>query len=806
MRPASLPRLVALALGCALAGSAAAGDVVINELVVNPKGGDSGYEWLELYNTTGSTVDLSGWAIEAGTSSYSTKHTFAEGTTLAAGGFLTLAEGEVAFTADVTVDGTLAMGNASDVDAVRLVDAEGQPVDTVLYGSNNKNEWTDDTGSLATAFAPKPGEGANDGEGEALARKPDGADTNDSSVDFVKVPHAGITPGSTNEVEIPEDCPGPYEVVINEFMPNPEGSEGNGLEWIELYNAGSAEVDLEDWRVNRWQNGEPGAYGTGVVTLPEGTSLAAGAHLLIGEENIATADVTASGNLGMTGSGAIQLQDCDGDRVDTVLYGADSEDGVTDDSGNVGTSNAPVPGDGESLARWRDGVDTDQASADFVLSFGEDITPGTSNPEREPIPCDAGDPGIVVNEFLPDPDGADGDALLEYVEIYNATDRAIQLAGWAVVKASRADSWSSAFEFPTDASLELAPGAFLLVGDANVEGRDAGPLGDGTLGLYSGSGGDGVGLRNCEGSLVDIALYGDTNDDGLAEDDGETPALVGPDPGSDEAVQRLSDGVDSDRSAIDFVLAPEPTPGATNIEVEPVVCQPVDDAVNSIKINEFLPNPEGTDTEALTEFVELMNPTDAPVALDGWTLTFATKLDDYEDVDVELPGGIDLGAGGYFLFGALEVEGADYVFSSTAPIPGGTDGDAVILKDCEGTLVDIVVYGDTTQDGLTGEDGELAPPVTAVESGESIARRENGVDTESPDDWFTDRTPTPGEPNDPQTGGGGSDDLDGPSGCGGNPGLDNPGTGSETGCSTVPVPLFGLGLFAGFVALLRRRP
>jgi len=34
------------------------------------------------------------------------------------------------------------------------------------------------------------------------------------------------------------------QVVINEFMPNPEGSDGGSNEWVEFYNTGSQEVDL----------------------------------------------------------------------------------------------------------------------------------------------------------------------------------------------------------------------------------------------------------------------------------------------------------------------------------------------------------------------------------------------------------------------------------------------------------------------------------------------------------------------------------------------------------------------------------
>jgi len=50
--------------------SVAAKDVVINEIFSDPKGNDTGLEWIELYNSGSQTIDLTGWQI--GTGSYFT--------------------------------------------------------------------------------------------------------------------------------------------------------------------------------------------------------------------------------------------------------------------------------------------------------------------------------------------------------------------------------------------------------------------------------------------------------------------------------------------------------------------------------------------------------------------------------------------------------------------------------------------------------------------------------------------------------------------------------------------------------------
>ena len=60
--------------------------VVINEIHYNPsgaQGSDNDYEFMELYNAGTEAVDMSGWSFTQGVN-----HTFADGTTLAAGAYM----------------------------------------------------------------------------------------------------------------------------------------------------------------------------------------------------------------------------------------------------------------------------------------------------------------------------------------------------------------------------------------------------------------------------------------------------------------------------------------------------------------------------------------------------------------------------------------------------------------------------------------------------------------------------------------------------------------------------------------------
>jgi len=65
------------------------GHVVINEIEQNPAGADYGNEWLELYNPTGSVVDLSGWEMRS-TAGMVETYVFPDGTTIDAGGYLVI--------------------------------------------------------------------------------------------------------------------------------------------------------------------------------------------------------------------------------------------------------------------------------------------------------------------------------------------------------------------------------------------------------------------------------------------------------------------------------------------------------------------------------------------------------------------------------------------------------------------------------------------------------------------------------------------------------------------------------------------
>lgn len=513
--------------------------LVVNEVLADPDGTDGGQEWVELFNGTGGAVDLSGWAVQAGTSSYAAIALLPDETTLESGGFL-LIGGDAVPARDHDLSG--AVPNASsNADAIRLVDCAGDPADTVVYGGVNDDEWLDDTGAVATSIAAKGGSGSS------IARAVDGVDTDQSREDFVV--QQVLTPGTPNPGPAPCDL---GELVINELMPDPEGTD-SGREWIELYNAGDAEITVAGWVIAAGT----GAFGDGEV-LPD-VLIPAGAHLLVGQEAVLNADIELRGSLGNASSNAdgVQLRDCEGAVVDTVVYGAPNEDGFVDDTGAEATSLAPKAPSGGSLARIQDGYDNDESAVDFVAELTP--TPGAPNPEREPVICvPAQGQDLVLNELMVNPDG--DDAGFEWVELFNPTDADLSIAGWGLAAASGGDDIATVdVRFPGGASVPA--GGFLVVGGDLVDEVQV-VVG---LSLGNGSGGDAVVLYDCEDTRIDTVIYGSDNEDGVTDDANRVADPYVTSITSGGSLARVVDGEDTN-NAIDWFGDATPSPGLSNAQ------------------------------------------------------------------------------------------------------------------------------------------------------------------------------------------------------------------------------------------------
>lgn len=172
---------------------------------------------------------------------------------------------------------------------------------------------------------------------------------------------------------------------------------------------------------------------------------------------------------------------------------------------------------------------------------------------------------LVINEFLPDPDGADGGR--EFVEFLNTGPSPVNLQGLAFqfANGSVGPQWATRWTCQED--IWLTEGERFLLADRNWQGQQQAQA-EVWLGLQNGP--DAIRLL-FEGEVLDLVGYGPLTDEDMME--GQAVALpVG------LSLMRKPDGRDTGDNHLDFFPG-EPTPGQVNylnhqIEVFSVVMEP----------------------------------------------------------------------------------------------------------------------------------------------------------------------------------------------------------------------------------------
>lgn len=209
---------------------------------------------------------------------------------------------------------------------------------------------------------PGPGLGAF----EDLAGLPCTADANEGTTEI----SFDATSGEAR-IRCAVAAPPPAQVRINEFSTGVEGALTD--EFVEIVNEGSAAVDLSGFRLV--YRSAAGTSDVSLGTLPDGTTLAAGAFMLLGGSGYAgahPANRSFSTSLASSGGG-LGLRDPSGILVDSVAWGTATNALV---EGAVAPAPAITAAPGKSDARHPDGHDTNDNSADFAEG---DPTPGAQN-------------------------------------------------------------------------------------------------------------------------------------------------------------------------------------------------------------------------------------------------------------------------------------------------------------------------------------------------------------------------------------------------------------------------------------------
>jgi hypothetical protein len=424
------------------------------------------------------------------------------------------------------------------------------------------------------------------------------------------------TPTST-ATETP--TPAPERIVINEVVTDPQQDwSGSGFtapagpggitdvdEWIELYNAGAAAINLQagaGWTLDMNDGTNVtlnflSTPGTAIFVFSNGGSLAnfqPGEYLVIGNPSGA-----------MNNDVYLVLRNSGGTMIDDVEIGDNPEadaagDGAPDGGGSNGNATGVTD---ESVARAPDAADTDNDISDFEKqpsTIGAmNAPPATPTPTATPTstatatetatstetPTTTGTPSstptdtqtptptvtsaparLLINEIVTDPQqdwsgsgfiapagpGAVTD-VDEWIELYNAGTTAINLqagTGWTLTMTDSAAftlnflsaPGTSVFVFSNGGSLtSFQPGEYLVIGNPPDAMNND---------VY-------LVLRDPNGALIDDVEIGD-NPEADATGDGA------PDGGAsngnansvaDEAIARSPNGADTDNDVADFAKA-----------------------------------------------------------------------------------------------------------------------------------------------------------------------------------------------------------------------------------------------------------
>ena len=262
----------------------------ITEIMYNPPGG-AAYTYVNVRNIGPTPLDVSGFDFKG------IGYTFLSGTILQPGQVALLASGTSPSAFAARYPGASVFGYFSGSldpggERLAILDRNGHTITAVTY--DNANGW------------PK----APDGGGYSLQVIDADGDPN-SPANWRASTFPNGTPG------LPPVAPPSADVLLNELMASNVSAVQNGTnfpDWVELYNASSNAVSLDNWSLSN--SGKPRKY-----VFPANTTLAAGGYLVVWCDSQTNDPGLHSGfNLGKSGENVF-LFDANTNSVDAVSFG-----------------------------------------------------------------------------------------------------------------------------------------------------------------------------------------------------------------------------------------------------------------------------------------------------------------------------------------------------------------------------------------------------------------------------------------------------------------------------------------------------
>lgn len=616
-------------------------NLVVTEIMYNSTGNDE--EWVEIYNNTSSAVDMEGYYIvDDDPAHMSNPIVLPAGAIVAPNDYYTVqvaTAGAFPFVPDYDGSGKFSFGNTTD--QVKLYHKYGQIVDSVKY--MDSSPWPtapDGTGPSLTFCDPS--------QDNSVATYWSAA-----TEPFVTIQGATIkaTPGSGCYVSS-------NDIMITEIMYNPIDGGNDTIEFIELLNVGSLNVNLKDWYFSK-----------GITYVFPDVTIQPGAYYLIARNAAsmqATFGVTCSewteGFLDDAGE-PIVLKDAIGVVKDSVYYLPTPPWPVEANNGGPSLTFCNTMLDNSLGENW-------SASANQVAvnGLGQAIyaSPGET--------CSSG-ANIVISEIMYNSPETGTDTL-EFIELYNAGST-LNMQGFAFT--SGVDFVFPSVSFPTNSYLLVAYRASAI---QNTFGKTALQWTSGGLN----NSGETITLKDNYGAIIDEVTYADSAPWDTAAD-GYGPSLT------------LCDLTSNNSLAINWKASTEFA--AVNAAGDSIFATPLGGCVNPPAIANFEGSPTFVVEGGMVQFTDLSanNPIAWEWTFEGGTPTSST--DQNPIVQYQLPGVYSVTLKATNLYGnntltktnyiTVGVDGISFNSSAFNVYPNPTEGK-ITFTNSSGREQEISIY------------------------------------------------------------------------------------------------------------------
>ena len=236
--------------------------IIINEVMYDLTGSDDNHEWVEIKNISVGDIDLTGWKFSDGSNhnlNLPPKNGGQGSLVIPSGGYAILADRADVFLSDypgfsgIVIDTVMSLNNAAE--NLKIIDADGQTVEQISYdnslGANGDGYSLERTGDYIAQFCPARDLGGSVGleNNPNCYSKPSPTESITTTPSLSPTPLSNLAANLTEKetsVEMPKALI--IELIINEFIPNPSGSDEEN-EWVEIYNAGQEDVNLAGWKL-----------------------------------------------------------------------------------------------------------------------------------------------------------------------------------------------------------------------------------------------------------------------------------------------------------------------------------------------------------------------------------------------------------------------------------------------------------------------------------------------------------------------------------------------------------------------------